>query len=424
MNILQELHDKLNASVIGNISSIANETSQDTSKALEQLSALFLGVLTHEPITSQQVEKIQTVLDEGGHTGDLLDNLSFLLGDKQRASILVSIGTNIFNHFYTGDFDTLTEKISIVLGVKKSGIQTLLGLTPPLVLASLGRIIRREKMGSADIKNLLVEQQSVIKEWLSPYLVPQLSQSGFRETSTVSFQSNIQPEPISVSTNKPTGIEEKVDGGKRKKVTKKPTLFQTFLPWGLLLFVLGGSIFYMRHLRNSVKEVKKSETENPLPLLDDNSNLSFLDSNNAAEQPVIEEKKQEVVTNVTPPKAEEITPKTAPKVESVPVEKTKQSTKTTKNTTTTAHSGIFKNTFSSNSAEIKNDQVISDFFKKWQSNTNQIIDIQYIKNSTRLFEDQSYAVREALYRLGVPLKQIKVTEKNTLGGEKIKVVIQ
>lgn len=418
MNILQELHVKLNESVIGNISSIANETSQDTTKALEQLSALFLGVLTHEPITNQQVEKIQTVLDEGGHTGDLLDNLSFLLGDKQRASILVSIGTNIFNHFYTGDFETLTEKISIILGVKKSGVQTLLGLTPPLVLASLGRIIRREKMDSNDLKKLLVEQQSFIKEWLSPYLIPQLSQSGFKDTSF------IQTDSVPTITEKTRTTEEKTEGGKRKKVSKQPTLFQTILPWGLLLVSLVGCILYMWNLTEPINRAAKIESETPLSLLDDNSNLSFLDSTNVSEQTKVKQEQQEVVTNVTPAKTEEPSPKPIQKEENTPVEKVKQPTKSSKNTTSTTHSGIFKNTFEGNSAEIKNEQAISDIFQRWKANPNQTIDIQYIKISNRLFEDQAYALREVLYRMGVSLKQIKLSEKNNLGNEKIKVMIQ
>lgn len=418
MNILQELHDKLNESVIGNISSIANETSQDTTKALEQLSALFLGILTHEPITNQQIEKIQTVLDEGGHTGDLLDNLSFLLGDKQRASILVSIGMNIFNHFYTGDFETLTEKISIVLGVKKSGIQTLLGLTPPLVLASLGRIIRREKLDSTDLKKLLVEQQFFIKEWLSPYLIPQLSQSGFKDMPIV------HPEPTALPTEKPRPIEEKVEGGKRKKVAQKPTLFQTILPWGLFFIAVIAAIIYLNGLTTPIQNGIKPNPTEILPLLDDNSNLSFLDSTSETQQQPAVEKTQNEVANVTPPKTEEVTPEPSPKKENKPTNEAKQQVNSDKKTSSFAHSGVFRNTFTGNSAEIKEQQTITDIFRKWQANQTQVIDIQYIKDKNRLFEDQAYAVREALYRMGTPLKQIKLTEKNNLGSEKIKVVIQ
>ncbi len=419
MNILQELHDKLNESVIGNISSIANETSQDTNKALEQLSALFLGILTHEPITNQQVEKIQTVLEEGGHTGDLLDNLSFLLGDKQRASILVSIGMNIFNHFYTGDYETLTEKISIILGIKKSGIQTLLGLTPPLVLASLGRIIRREKMDAADLKSLLIQQQSFIKEWLSPYLIPQLGQSGIKDTV------KIYPEPVSIPTEKARPIEEIVEGGKRKKVSKKPTLFQTILPWGLFFIAVFAAIIYLNGLTNPIQSNAKSKPTEVLPLLDDNSNLSFLDSARSETEPQsVNEKPQTVITNVTPANTEEPKPEVSPKTETKPIEEPKQRIKSTQNISLSAHSGVFKNTFEGNSAEIKEQKAIIDIFKKWQPNQTQTIDIHYIKSTNRLFEDQAYAIREALYQMGTPLKQIKLLEKNNLGSEKIKVAVQ
>ena len=301
----------------------------------------------------------------------------------------------------------------MVLGIRKSVIQAIMGLTPPLVLGVLGIQMRKEKWDTSDLQTYLENQQSDIEGELSPYLTPH----------------------ISSRSQVPTMLEESEPLKDLKKGTKKKasTSFFMWLPWILLGLLAMASWWYLNQLQ------KGDRIEEPvadsLSVLSDDTNFDQLEQrmNQPSDSfqtkeipaPVVEEK---VVAKPIEPKEtiREDPKNTSPNAEtgnavkSTNVTKKEVSSSTsvpTGNTTppkssTSNVSSSLRATFQSGSAEIKDDQVLKGIADVWkESKTGSLIISGNFSN--RLTEDQAYAIRERLFQLGVPLSSIRLEKSNS-----------
>lgn len=411
MQLINLLSQKLDTEAKQAMAKATQAAPGELEKGLNQLTRLFLGVLVHPPLTSSRVESIQQVVDEGGHTGDLLSNLPNLLGDEQRSSLLIDIGTKIFNHFYEGDTETLIEKLTMVLSIRKPVIQALLGLTPPLVLGVLGSQMRKERWDQNQLQTYLEAQQADVEAELSPYLTPHLA----NKAQSLSGKDGI-----------------KYSSSSKKSVKKKSNFsFLLWLPWILLGLLVAASGWYIRTLQNdSLRTIEP--IADTLSVMTDDTNLEQVearlnqrpDSTNpsiSTPAPVISSeqvpvKPQETATPrpVAPKIQNESSPTEVAKKASVPAraKKIENSEPVEKTIASSDLSTALRTTFQSGSAEIKEDQAIKNVATKWLETKSGTVVIEG-NLSNRLTEDQAYAIREKLFQLGVPVSSIRFEKSKT-----------
>ncbi len=412
MQLLTLLSQKLDDDAKNAMAQAIQATPAELEKGLNQLSRLFLGVLVHPPLNRIQVENIQKVVEEGGHTGELLSNLPSLLADEQRSTLLVDIGTKIFQHFYEGDTETLIEKLTMVLGIRKSVVQAILGLTPPLVLGAIGTLMRKERWDTFELQSYLENQQKEVEEELSPYLTPHIT-----------------------SRNVPVDVPEEakvMNAKNQKKAPKKKTSFRFFLwlPWILLGLLVAASWWYLRTLQKG--DVEANPLTDSLSVLSDDANFDQIE----------ERMNQPVDTNVAIPTPVSPTPEEKIKEESRAIQPTRETSqaerpvseakksapKATDNlreTSTTPTpkantplrqtsnvSSALRSMFQSGSAEIKDDQALKSLVDTWKATKSSTFIIEG-NLANRLTEDQAYAMRERLFQLGVPISSIRLEKSNS-----------
>jgi len=108
------------------------------------------------------------VLKDGGHTGEILDDLPSLLGNFDKTQLLITIGSNIFNYFSGNKSNGIVEKLSTLNGIRKTSASSLVGLAAPLVLGALGKVVGREGLGVSGLTRLLSEQREIVFGALPP----------------------------------------------------------------------------------------------------------------------------------------------------------------------------------------------------------------------------------------------------------------
>ncbi|MFD2519373.1 DUF937 domain-containing protein [Emticicia soli] len=401
MKILGLIKDKLTDSVIEKVSNFLGEHPENISLALDKAIPTVLGGIIQNTTTEESAGKVMDVLKDGGHTGEILDDLPQLLSNFDKTQLLITIGTNIFNHFLGNKSNGLVETISSLSNIRKTSASSLVGLATPLVLGALGKVITKEGMGVSGLMKLLNEQRDTVLAALPPAVINKLV---------------TKEEPVSKKTAKEQAKEKKKE--KEKDANPNPNTgggAAVWIPWILLALVLIAILFYVF----KYKKEQDAQQAN-LPAVDSTA-IGLPDTTFTATP-------TDSVSITTPVETPEPKP-VETKVEEKKADLLKVVEKPTTNTSTTTSannvvlSDALQNNaswialtnlnFRSGSAEISNKGDVNDLVKFLKNNSKARITIAGGSQSSggTLGEDRAYALREVLLERGVRESQIDIQSK-------------
>ncbi len=396
MDILGLIKDKLTDSVIEKVSNFLGEHPENIGSALNSSVPIVLGGIMRNASNDEDTSKVMDVLKDGGHTGEILDDLPNLLSNFDKTQLLITIGTNIFNHFTGSKSNAIVEKLSSLAGIRKTSASSLVGLAAPLVLGALGKVVSKEGLGVSGLTRLLADQRESVFGALPPAIANQLNFKGI--TSAVKPQNEEKPKET-------------------KKDTKESKGFLAWIPWILIGLVFLAGLAYFWKYRKSTKPAEPTSEVTVLPKQDstftDNSisvsttpaDTTSGFSNTEIAKPIEEVKTPEKVVEEKP-KAEE--PKKEEKKVTFdnvfanhPIEEQLKNTKAWISLSTN-----FKN----NSAEISSKGDLDAVVKFLNENRKSKVIIAGGSQSSKgtLGEDRAYAIREVLLERGVSENQILV----------------
>lgn len=399
MKILGLIKDRLTDSVIEKVSNFLGEHPENISLALDKAIPTVLGGIIQNTTTEESAGKVMDVLKDGGHTGEILDDLPQLLSNFDKTQLLITIGTNIFNHFLGNKSNGLVETISSLSNIRKTSASSLVGLATPLVLGALGKVITKEGMGVSGLMKLLNDQRDTVLAALPPAVINKLV---------------TKEEPVSKKTAKEQAKEKK----KEKDVNPNPNTgggAAVWIPWVLLALVLIAILFYV------FKYKKEQEAQGAnLPAVDSTA-IGLPDTTFTATPtdsvsitaPVETLEPKPVETKVEEKKAD------LPKI----VEKPATNTNTIPSNNSVVLSDALQNNaswialtnlnFRNGSAEINNKGDVNDLVKFLKNNSKARITIAGGSQSGggTLGEDRAYALREVLLERGVRESQIDIQSK-------------
>lgn len=400
MNIIGLIKDKLTDSVIEKVSNFLGEHPENISLALDKAVPTVLGGIIQNTTTEESAGKVMDVLKDGGHTGEILDDLPNLLGNFDKTQLLITIGTNIFNHFLGNKSNGIVETISSLSNIRKTSASSLIGLATPLVLGALGKVIAREGMGVSGLMKLLNEQRDAVLAALPPVLINKLI---------------TKDEPINKRAAKEQAREKKKEKEKDANPNPNASGAAVWIPWVLLALVLIAILFYVF----KYKKQQDLQTQS-LPLADTTATV-VPDTSSFNTVP------KDTLTITTP--VEKIEPKPAdtkvidkkaslPKIEEKPVSNSDNSSGSGESISNALNNssswiGLPNLNFRKGSAEISGKGDINDLVRFLKNNSKARITIAGGSQSGggTLGEDRAYALREALLEKGVRESQIDVQSK-------------
>lgn len=173
MNLIGLIKEKLTSSVIEKISVFLGESSDNISIALNQVLPTILGVII-EATTEENTGMLMDVLKDGGHTGDILNDLPDLFASPDKTQLMITVGTNIIHHFYGGKIHGIADTIASLSDIRKTSAASLVGLASPLVLGALGKVVDTEGLGVSGLKRLLNEESENVMVAIPPILINKL----------------------------------------------------------------------------------------------------------------------------------------------------------------------------------------------------------------------------------------------------------
>ena len=410
MDILGLIKDKLTDSIIEKVSGFLGEHPDKIGPALNSAVPIVMGGIIRSASTEEGAGKVMDILKDGGHTGEILDDLPSLLGNFDKTQLLITIGTNIFNHFSGNKGNAIVEKLSSLNGIRKTSASSLVGLAAPLVLGALGKVVGKEGLGVSGLSKLLSEQRETVFGALPPAIANQLN-----------FKSAAIP-VVSSTEEEKSNVEKTIPSESRG--------FWNWIPWVLIgLLFLGVIAYFWKYRKQTVKE-PETPSVGVLPKEDstyvsdsvfkalppDTSSLVL-----STETPKIGETKPTEKVIKTPPVEKKV--EEAPKIA---ISDNSFSTLSVSEQLKISNSWIGLNTdFRKNSAEISSKEQLEDVAKYLKSNrkAKAIIAGGSDSKGGTLAEDRAYAIREALFEKGVSENQISV-QSSAVKDVNAKVVIK
>lgn len=386
MNLIEFLKDKLTTSIVDKMGSFLGEAPESVTSALDAALPTILGGLIQQGSTDAGAKKIMAIIKDGGHSGEIMSELPALFDNFDKTQLLVTIGSNIFNHFFGNTAGTLTDKIANLSGIRKTSSASLLGLTAPLALGAIGYVVNKENLGISGLKNLFDEQREEIGKLLPDTIATHLP---LRAITTTQEQ-EIREEPKQQ-------IKQQAKAPEIKNTKKEESFFSKALPWIILVLLGLLTAYYLRSC-----QTKKMGSDTAVVAADtvttttDESGIindsSVVEDNVSAGDPT---------SNREESKADKLdTPAS-----------NNNSTRSTSSTGGQLRSGseitLSSNSFKSGSAEIRNSQTINNLARYLKRNRRASLSI-YPAGNGRLAEDRAYAIREQLYQKGIDVSRISI----------------
>jgi hypothetical protein len=424
MNLIEFLREKLTASVTEKISNFLGEPRQNVETAMQAALPTILGGLVQQGTSDEGARKIMDIIKDGGHTGDILNNLPSLLDNFDKSQLLVTIGTNIFNHFFGNTSLILTDKVANLSDIKNSSAVSLLGLTAPMVLGAIGYVVQKENLGISGLKTLLDEQREDVSKALPPVIAPHLPLRSI---------SPLQEEDQVVS---PSKVEKTVQTKRVESKTpdKTKSFVNNLLPWVFLVILGLLSAYYLRSCQVDSKDVNAStmlESDllmngETLGIIDDSADIAYDDDD------VILDTPPERSTLVPPSQSQRSNDEPTASIRNSASESPSPSiNRNNESSGPILSAQVLRNsrswinvssgTFSSDNAEVRNFGEINTIASYLQQNLTATVSIAPT-GSGRVAEDRAYAVREQLFQKGIDISRIIMEpQRRSSGGVSIKL---
>lgn len=381
MDLLASIKDTVSDKVTGNLAGFLGEDINGTKVGLDLGITTFLAGVIKFASTDKSGRNLLGILNDGGHTGDILNNFETFSGNPEKTRLLETIGGNIVNHFLKDKTEGLTDKIGAQAGIKGSSASTLLHLAAPLVLGFLGKTVRQENMSAHDLKAQLAGATGEVSASLPSTLLHALNLPKYTRSKS---------SPLShYKAVKELNKDEK----------RKGENWSMILPWVLLFFV-GAMIYFFSRSKKDPVPSAVTETVQPeifLPL--DTVSVSSPEPEPAVvdtvRTPAVP--KEQIVEKQVVEKKTPVSPKEEPRKEEV-----------AEDTTPAGLTQVPASVFARNSAEVIGSPALNQLLSSLKESRKKLV-ITPLQGSGAVAVDRAYAIRDYLLENGVELSQVEIT---------------
>lgn len=410
MGSLDHIKNSISDLTISNLSGHLGETEHGVRIGLNLGINTFLTSVIKFVSNEIQADSLIKILNDGGHTGNIFNNIETFSGNIDKAKLLEAIGSNIINHFLKGQKTEIIDTITNISGVKSSSAYSLLNISAPIVLGYIGKKVKEQSMSPAGLKVFLDNEKGNTIDFLP---------ISIQKILNISEQEVINP-----SNERHTEVVSELN--EEKSIT-----LNYLLPWIILLGL--GLFIYLFSERNKRKlnERQTVQQETVVPAVGlprDSSDITQAQGNDAFVESTIEEEKgtekpieteKPVLSEVEEPKPVVVTPSPAvtppaPLPRNTPTPSQRVSAGTLNNTpkvnnTPSGYSELENTAFSRNSAEIVDQSKLTSLVNELKNSDKKIIIIP-MSEAERLGKDRAFSLREQLLEKGVKLSQIRIAD--------------
>lgn len=382
MDLVTTIKDTVSDIALANLAGYVGEDINGTRLGLDLGISTFLAGVIKFASTDKTGRSLLGILNDGGHTGDILNNFETFSGNPEKSRLLEkTIGGNIVNHFLKDKSEGLADKIAGQAGIKNSSSSALLNLAAPLVLGFLGKTVREKNMSAHDLKKYLTDATGDVSAALPSSLLHALNLPKY---------SRGKSSPLShYHAVKELNKDEK----------RKGENWSMILPWVLLFFV-GVMIWYFSRTK---------ETAEPSPVAANVQPEIFLppDTLSATLQEPASQVTPDTVRVIPPQKESPKEPGTLSRKEPETKKEQPEDAAADEDTTPAGLIRVPASVFARNSAEVVGESTLRQLLTPLKENRKKLV-LTPLRGSGTVAVDRAYAIRDYLLENGVELSQVEI----------------
>jgi flagellar motor protein MotB len=425
MDFLSQIKSTITENTIANLTTFLGEETSAVNSGFSLCANTFIAGLLKYAQSEIELKNLIKVLNDGGHTGDILNNFEGFTDDFEKTQLLVTIGSNISNHFLGNKGPLLIDKIAGISDVRKTSANSLLSLSAPIVLGYIGKLIKDENFDISGLRNYFKAINDNVINALPP-----------------AINNVFQFKKITYQPTSPSVGEKHLNN---LNVNAKKTNWGLIIPWVILAMAGLSVLYYAKFGNNSDKpnsiltpfhkdstaEVLRPEDFIPDPIakqtyqknivpLPETSELKK-DENDTFPAIIPESKKQTEVLNSEKTKQQKIKLNISKEEVALSEKSTKSSFQQKSNTQKNLNQNITPEgwdtfslyVFKNNSAEIIHNSPVNSLISQLKNSSKTIKISPLITGNRTLSGDRAYALREMLIENGIPEYQIKISPSLT-----------
>lgn len=162
LNLLNIVKDQLSDGAMNKIASLIGENSSTTSKAVSSfLPTLLSGIVDKSSSVSGSVNLLKLISDNnlGANT---LNNLTANFDAGNKSNAWMKTGSKLVSGIFGNKQDSVLSKLGSLAGIKSSASTSLMSMLAPLVMGSIGKIVKSDNLDASGLQRLLSSQKSSI----------------------------------------------------------------------------------------------------------------------------------------------------------------------------------------------------------------------------------------------------------------------
>ncbi|MFT5884153.1 MAG: hypothetical protein ACI9IP_000608 [Arcticibacterium sp.] len=424
MEIINSLKSRIGEAEEEKICQFLGESKKSVEKSFDLTLNAMLGGLKEIAQRNGDASAVLKVINDGGHSGDLTDNLLGLFGNSDKMKLLITIGKNINSHFFGNNIEKVINKITSLGGISEASASSLFSLAAPLVLGVMGKNIKIENLDKNQFSSRLQNEKMTLDPEVSSSLL-----------SALGFSDNGVRHPIKNNLVESEVTQEYRQVYKKRKEPSGDKL--NWIAW-VLLALLGLVVAYYtlkdKYLAPQTKQeiVTSISDSSDMNSIDDgifeeldmerNENNSkeegSLDQKTELEAPVDEgnlEEKDEVIS-LQIPQNTTVTIETPALIDTRSMAVKLRSSR--------SFFAINNLSFKMNSAEVSNSGAVGELINFLYDNPGKSLEIAGTGSSKIIAEDRAYSLQGLLYESGIDISRLKVLPYSIKGEGPVVVKIK
>lgn len=403
MDLLTTIKETVSDVAIDNLAGYLGEDINGTKVGLDLGITTFLAGVIKLASTDKTGRNLLGILNDGGHTGDILNNFETFSGNPEKSRLLETIGGNIVNHFLKDKSLGLSDKIALQSGIKNSSSSALLNLSAPLVLGFLGKTVREENMNAHDLKAYLAGATNEVSVALPSSLLHALNLPRYSRSKS---------SPLS---------HHKAVKELNKDEKRKGEKWSMILPWVLLLLV-GIMIWYFTRSKGSTEPEPLAQVEEqpdiflpqdstasvpvtPLPAAKDTVKVKPAPEEKSKTEEPVEKAKATEQNKATEKPAEKDKPLSRREPET---RKESPKEEVSEDNTPAGLTQVPATVFARNSAEVVSGSALNSLVSSLKQGRKKLV-LTPLRGSGSVGVDRAYAIRDYLMDNGIQLSQVEIT---------------
>ena len=165
-SIIDLVMRQVSSTATGKIAKLLGLTEQQTGPALQSGLATVLGAMAVGVSKPDAAANLLKHLTAGGFDADMFRDLDNLFTDNQATDDFMKAGNNLIGSLFGSKLTAVVDRLGPSVGLDQEGTHSLLSLVTPLVLSSLGGLVKKDGLNASGVTDLLTGQISFAGKFL------------------------------------------------------------------------------------------------------------------------------------------------------------------------------------------------------------------------------------------------------------------